>query len=222
VDWIPERYAGRGIAEALARSEALARAGESRASIRAAESVLGQLPDDFDPHLLARGVRERLYPRPFYDRIRADGERYGADPPLLLALMREESRFDPRARSSATARGLLQLVIPTALDVARQLGLESVSGEDLYQPQVVIPLGAKYLSDLLRQFDGDACRAVAAYNAGPYQVRLWSRLSPPGEDAFFSTINFDETRAYVARVLSSYETYREVYGRSPDLAKHSD
>jgi soluble lytic murein transglycosylase len=69
------------------------------------------------------------------------------------------------------------------------------------------------VADLQGQFGGDPYKAVAAYNAGPRQVQLWQRLAPgPGDDVFLSTVNFDETKEYVRRVMTSYTRYREIYG----------
>lgn len=202
------RYPLEPPASALARAEGLHRAGYPRGAIRAAEAARRGLPEDVPPALLPLLLRERLYPRYYQEAIREDAARFGADERLVLSIMREESRFDTRARSLAAARGLLQLIIGTAREVGREVGLQQVQPEDLYDPRTVIPIGAKYLADLQREFDGNAMKAAAAYNAGPPQVHLWTRLAPgPGDDVFYSTINFGETRAYVAKVLQSYERY---------------
>src|SRR5881397_3858925 len=73
---------------------------------------------------------------------------FGADPTLVVAIMREESRFNPRAKSEAAARGLLQFIITTARDIGRDVGLVDVTPDDLYDPRVIIRLGAKYISTL--------------------------------------------------------------------------
>ncbi|HEV8238049.1 MAG TPA: transglycosylase SLT domain-containing protein [Thermoanaerobaculia bacterium] len=211
-----ESYPLQPFPSGLTRSVVYHRAGASRLSIQAAESLMEQVPDDYVPQLLPRELRELLFPRYFYDWIADDAETYGADPRLLLAIMREESRFNPRAKSSAAARGLLQLLITTARQVAEGLGLVEVAPEDLYDPRLVIQLGAKYLGDLQRQFGGDPYAAAAAYNAGPAQARLWRQLQPAaGHDYFLSTVSFAETRHYVRKVLNSYERYGEIYQGEP-------
>ncbi len=215
IDLVPVRWALTPPAAALTRSLALHLGAAPRGSIYAAEVVMRSVPDDFIPELLPRTLRELLYPRYFYERIVAEAKKHRADPRLVLAMMREESRFDPRARSTAAARGLLQFIIATAREVGRSLGLVDLNAEDLYDPAVVIQLGAKYLADLSAQFDGDPYRTAAAYNAGPNQVKLWWRLSPePRSDAFFTSISFDETKNYVRKVLNSYERYGEIYERA--------
>ncbi len=200
----------------LTRSVVYRLGGASRASIQAVESLMAQVPDDYVPQLLPRQLRELLYPRYFYDWIAADAATNHADPRLLLAIMREESRFNPRAKSAAAARGLMQLLLTTARQVGEGLGLVEVAPEDLYDPRLVIRLGAKYLGDLLARFDGDPYAAAAAYNAGPTQARLWLRLAPaPGHDYFLSSVSFIETRAYVRKVLNSVERYGEIYQGAP-------
>jgi soluble lytic murein transglycosylase len=178
---------------------------------------MNSVPDDFVPQLLPATLRQLLYPRYFYDAIMEEARRHGADPRLVLSIMREESRFDPRAKSAAAARGLLQFIITTARDVGQRIGLVDLSPEDLYDPRIVIRLGTRYVADLQEQFAGDVYKAAAAYNAGPHQVKLWARQSPgPGADAFLTTVNFEETKNYVRKVLNSYERYGEIYeGQAP-------
>jgi soluble lytic murein transglycosylase-like protein len=208
-DLVSDRYAGSAPQSALTRASLLRRGGRARASIRAAEQVVSGLPSGFLPELLPADVRELLYPRHYIALIQEDAQRFGADPWLVLAIMREESRFDTRARSAAAARGLMQIVLTTARAVGQDLGLPEFDGEDLYDPALVIPLGSKYLADLQREFGGNLLKAAAAYNAGPRQAALWSRLAPAdADDAFFASISFAETRRYVAQVLASYDRYR--------------
>jgi soluble lytic murein transglycosylase-like protein len=214
---IEERWGLRSPREALTRAHALNLAGASRESIYAAEVLMQQVPDDYVPELLPRRVLELLYPRYFHDLIRRDAARYGADPRLVLSIMREESRFNPRAKSLAAARGLLQFIITTARDIGQSVGIVELESGDLYDPRVIIQLGAKYVADLLEKFGGNRYRAAAAYNAGPVQVELWSRIAPAaGDDYFLTSVNFSETKHYVRKVLNSYARYGEIYeGEEP-------
>jgi hypothetical protein len=213
VDTIEARYPLGEMKPALTQALALNLAGASRESILAVEVMMKRVPNDFVPELLPRTVLQLLYPRYFYDAIRADAERYDADPTLVLSIMREESRFNPRAKSIAAARGLLQFIITTARDVARSVGILELEPEDLYDPRTIIQLGAKYIGDLLGQFGGNPYRAAAAYNAGPKQTTLWNRISPlPDDDAFLSSVNFEETKHYVRKVMNSHHRYSELYG----------
>jgi soluble lytic murein transglycosylase-like protein len=217
IDDVMERYALARPATALTRSLALNLGAAPRESVRAIEVLMQGIPDDFVPQLLPALLRRLLYPRYFYDAILDEARRHGADPRLVVSIMREESRFDPRAKSAAAARGLLQFIITTARDVGQKIGLVDLSPEDLYDPRIVIRLGTRYIADLQEQFGRDPYKAAAAYNAGPNQVALWARMSPgPGADAFLTTINFEETKNYVRKVLNSYERYAEIYeGQAP-------
>ena len=215
VDVIPQRWGLRPLRNALTQSVALNRGNASRLSIYAIEVAMSSVPGDYLPELLPESVRELLYPRYFLDFIDADSKKFNADPTLVLSIMREESRFNPRAKSEAAARGLLQFIITTARDIGRDVGLVKVEPEDLYDPRVIIRLGAKYISELTQRFGGDHYMAASAYNAGPNQTALWSRLAPaPGDDYFLSSINFDETKHYVRKVMNSYRRYSEIYGNA--------
>jgi hypothetical protein len=209
---IEKRFALRPERSGLSRAAALNTAGASRESIYAIEIVMKQIPSDYHPDLLPTVARRLLYPRYFYQYIESDAARYDADPLLLLSIMREESRFNPRAKSQAAARGLLQFIITTARDIGRDVGLVDVAPEDLYDPRLIIRLGAKYVSDLASEFGGNRYRVAGAYNAGPKQVALWSRMQPAeGNDYFLTAVNFDETKHYIRKVNNSYERYGEIY-----------
>lgn len=210
---IRSRYPLKPMNSALAQALALNRGFASRESIYAVEILMKSVPSDYVPDLLPLLVRQLLYPRYFFQYIARDSDRFGADPTLVLSIMREESRFNPRAKSAAAARGLLQFIISTARDIGRNIGLVDITPEDLYDPRVIISLGAKYVAELSEQFGGNRYRAAAAYNAGPNQVALWSRLAAgEGDDYFLTAINFDETKHYVRKVMNSYKRYEEIYG----------
>ncbi|MDP9192152.1 MAG: transglycosylase SLT domain-containing protein [Acidobacteriota bacterium] len=212
---IEKRFPLAPAREALSRSYALHLGAASRPSIYAIEVMMKRVPNDYHPELLPIAVRQLLYPRYFYGFIVEDAKRYDSDPALLLSIMREESRFNPRAKSQAAARGLLQFIITTARDIGRDVGLVDVDPEDLYDPRVIIRLGAKYVSELGEQFDGNRYRISAAYNAGPKQVALWTRTQPAeGDDYFLTAVSFDETKHYIRKVMNSYERYSEIYGES--------
>jgi len=213
VESIEQRYPLRPPQSALTRSLALNHGNASKESIFAIEVLMNSVPRDYVPELLPLTVRQLLYPRYFYDFIRDDSRSYNADPTLVLSIMREESRFNPRAKSEAAARGLLQFIITTARQIGRDAGLVNVEPEDLYDPRIIIRLGAKYVSTLSKDFNGDHYAVAASYNAGPKQTALWLRMSPAaGDDYFLTAINFDETKQYVRKVMNSYKRYREIYG----------
>ena len=132
---------------------------------------------------------------------------------MLVALVRQESAFDPKAVSVAQARGLMQLIPPTAKRVARQLQLDRFSIDQLFRPRLNIRLGSQYLADRLAQFEGDIDRAVASYNAGPDPVNLWFSEGDYREAAeFVENIPYTETRNYVKIFHRNYHLYKRLYG----------
>ena len=159
------------------------------------------------------------YPPAFREEVRrwAPAARVPVD--LVQALMREESALDPRAVSPAGAVGLTQLMVPTAQEVARRLRLGRVGRSDLTGASLNIRLGARYLGDLIRRFDGSVALALAAYNAGGGAVSRWLDQRRGLEiDEFVEEIPVEETRGYVKRVLRSYAAYRLLYGSSGEAA----
>jgi soluble lytic murein transglycosylase-like protein len=210
---VRSRWPLRPQRSALTQSLAFNRGNASRDSIYAVEVLMQSVPSDYIPQLLPEVVKELLYPRYFFDAIVEDATKYEADPTLVLSIMREESRFNPRAKSAAAARGLLQFIITTARDIGQQVGLVDLSAEDLYDPRVIIRLGAKYVATLSKELGDNRYKTAAAYNAGPKQVALWSRMAAGnGDDFFMTAISYDETKHYVRKVLNSYKRYGEIYG----------
>jgi len=126
----------------------------------------------------------------------------------LLAVTRQESAFQQRARSSANARGLMQLLPETAKRTARKAGLRQPSTQDLYKPAVNIRIASEYLAWLMDRYDQQRPLAFAAYNAGEHRVDRWikDRKGMPME-VWIETIPFRETRGYVKSVLAFNHLY---------------
>lgn len=133
------------------------------------------------------------------------------DPLLLAAIVQTESGFDPFAESRRGALGLMQLMPPTALAMARELKLNYQDQDDLYTQDINLTLGAHYFAKMLRSFDGDLVLALAAYNAGPTKVHGWG-LDPWGADqeALIDALPLSETRSYVRQVLASYRLFKRL------------
>jgi soluble lytic murein transglycosylase-like protein len=120
-------------------------------------------------------------PVPFQNLIVAAASKYGLDPALLAGVVKQESNFNPNARSGAGAKGLTQLMDATA----RRLGVS-----DPFDPAQSLDGGARFLSGLMKQFHGDQSLALAAYNAGPGAVQKYGGIPP-----------YQETQRYVPKVL---------------------
>jgi soluble lytic murein transglycosylase len=190
----------------------LARQGDYGRSIGQAEALRQRLPARLPLEMVSRNFRQLLYPLPYQSAIIAQGRLRGVDPDLLAAVIREESHFDRSALSPAAARGLTQLTLPTALRVGSQIDVGRLSPEDLYRPEVSVALGAAYLGTLVKQLQGADFLAVAAYNAGEPQARLWRSWSySPEMEEYFTKVGSRDTRSYLRRVLTSRANYTELY-----------
>jgi soluble lytic murein transglycosylase len=155
--------------------------------------------------------REILYPLAFWPMVRQHTRQNGIDPFMVLALMRQESLFDPAARSSADARGAMQLLPRTAEQVAEKLGRPSPVAY-LYEPEVNIPLGIAHLAELHSRYGGNWLEILAAYNGGEGAVTKWQqRFGNLDGDEFVESITYRETRDYVKRVFTHYRHYQELY-----------
>ncbi len=163
---------------------------------------------------LSSSERQRLlYPLAFWTIVQREAQANSVDPLLIESIMRQESLFDPDARSSADARGLMQVMPTTAQRVAA--GDAAIDPADLTQPELNIELGVRELTGLLARFHGDMLKAVAAYNGGASALEKWERRSPDLDaDELVESISFRETRDYVKRVVANYRTYRQLYAAS--------
>jgi len=166
---------------------------------------------------------ERQYP------VRIPPTVPGAAPlEFTLAITRQESSFDPRARSHANARGMMQFLPGTARSVARQLGLP-YSDERLYDGDFNMTLGSYHLGDLTRDFGGSMLLTTIGYNAGPARPPQWvARCGDPRGGAvdpvdFIECAPFTETRNYMMRVMENMQVYRaRLNGGSAPLTLSSD
>ena len=167
----------------------------------------GQAGDD-----LPEAVWKVIYPLEYADLLQERALKEGLDPALVAAIIWQESTFDAGAVSGAGARGLMQVIPPTGRKLARSLGL-TYRQQDLYNPQVSLSFGTRYLRQMLDEFGGRLERALAAYNAGPHRVVVWTANKPEmSAEEFVESIPFTETRGYVMNILTHTEHYRRIYG----------
>ena len=158
--------------------------------------------------------RSYLYPFPYREAVEQYAEHYHVDRDLAVAVMKNESKFQTEARSHRGAVGLMQLMPETAEWIADQLEDGSFRIDQLHDPETNIRYGIWYLATLEREFGGNDVLAVAAYNAGHGVVLGWMQEHHWGND--FSDINaipYEETRAYVRKVLKDREKYRILYAK---------
>ena len=156
--------------------------------------------------------RRWLYPWPFEETVFYYAHKNGVDPYLVASVINNESRFRAAAKSNRGAVGLMQLMPETATWIAKEMGVGPLAGEELVNPDTNIRLGCWYLSELLHEFQGNEVLALAAYNAGRGTVRQWMKEN--NWDASFQSVQdipYQETRAYVGRVLVDQGKYKSLY-----------
>ena len=148
------------------------------------------------------------YPLAFWDTVEQAARRDGLDPYVIIAVMREESRFEQTVKSAAGAYGLMQLMPQTAYRLDRKLNLGINRPAQLTDPKNNISLGSYYLKVLSAEFHS-LPYVLAAYNAGELAVRSWQeRFAYRAVDEFIEDIPYAETRNYVKKVITSYFQYK--------------
>jgi soluble lytic murein transglycosylase len=161
----------------------------------------------------SRAFWEMLFPMPYQQTLTESATERDLDPYAVAGLIRQESEFNPGARS-AVAYGLMQLVPATGKALGRKEGIRVSSAGMLLDPGLNIRLGTQYLRTELNHWEGDWVKTLAAYNAGPTRVREWIDQFGYGDSSeFIENIPFSETRDYVQAVLRNGQVYRELYGK---------
>jgi soluble lytic murein transglycosylase len=154
-----------------------------------------------------------VYPFPFRNIIMAEAREQNVDPFLAAALIRQESLFNPGARSPVGALGLMQVMPQTGQSLARRLAISRFRAELLAQPELNVLFGTTYLADQLRVYGHRLDAVLAAYNAGPGRVARWQKFPEyPDRILFAERIPFDETRDYVRIVQNNRRIYAMLYG----------
>ena len=160
---------------------------------------------------LPEEARRLYYPLEYQDTIRTWASRNQVPLHLVFGIIRQESAFDRNAQSWAGARGLMQLMPGTARELAGKLGL-AYSHDKLSDPDFNLRLGTAYFSRVLGMFDGNVELALAGYNGGPYRIkRLWREWGGSEMDRFLESLNIEEAKTYVKRILVLSDSYRQLY-----------
>ncbi len=158
-----------------------------------------------------RKYQEAAYPLKYEEYVARYAEEYDLQPSLMYAIIHTESHFDPNAESSAGAKGLMQLMEVTYDWAQSKLPGEPEPLERIFDPEVNIRCGGKYLQYCFSQFENERA-AVAAYNAGVGRVSGWLEDSRYSDDGItLKEIPVEETRNYVERVSKAQEMYIKLY-----------
>jgi len=143
------------------------------------------------------------FPIRFSEHIEKSASSNRLDPAWVYGVIRQESVFMHDARSSAGARGLMQIMPSTGRAIARKLGIKRFSIANLYEPARNIHFGTSYLRQMLDRFDDNMVLATAAYNAGPLRVDKWlPKAGCQRPDIWAERVPFTETRNYLSRVMA--------------------
>lgn len=172
-------------------------------ALRKAWPQLATVEQDSVPAYFVR----MYYPVKYVEQIDEHSKERGLDPNLVRALILQESYYNPKAKSSVGATGLMQLMPPTAKEHAARMRIPFAVSR-LENPDVNVRLGTYHLKMLLNMFNGNTYLAVASYNAGQGNVMKWRRAAPRKPiDEFLESIPFQETRNYVKRVTMLRSAY---------------
>lgn len=163
------------------------------------------------------------FPLAYEDAVIEASAKTSVTPDFIYAVARQESAFAEKARSSAGAMGLMQLMPATARTTAARNGIK-MKIKDLYDPEHNIQLGGLYLNELLEKYNGNRILAAAAYNAGPHRVARWMGDNPERlpYDIWIETIPFKETRGYVQNVLAFSVIYGYRLGQPRNLVTEQE
>jgi len=182
--------------------------------IRALESLTGidvspQERQEIDQLMASPLYQHSLYPLPYFDQIQKWAGEFQLPPALVIALIRQESRFEAQILSRSGAVGLMQVMPETGAWIASRRGIRNYS---LQNPEDNLNFGSWYLDFTHREFNNNSLLAVASYNAGPGAIGRWVRQWGIGDpDEFVNRIPYEETRDYVPKVFGNYWNYLLLY-----------
>jgi soluble lytic murein transglycosylase len=182
-------------------------------NVRALNVLKKSFPDysQMKPEEMTREEWDVFYPLSNWDIIVQESRAKSLDPYQVAGLIRQETVFMSRARSSAKAYGLMQLLVPTGITTARKYGIDrTITEESLYEPRLNIQLGTAYLRDQIDKF-GRIEYVAAAYNAGPGRAVQWRASLPAEMDEWAEAVPFKETRGYVQGVVRNRLQYQRLY-----------
>jgi soluble lytic murein transglycosylase len=208
-----ESLLGRAGSDPLALyqlARAFRKAGRTHLSARAAARLLDALPDG-GWREAPRDLVRLAYPVDYVPLLRALQRQRGVEPLVMLALIRQESFFDPQAGSFAGALGLTQVIPSTGREVAKELGMSGFDPSWLFRPDTSIAIGGAYLASQIERFGGNLYHALAAYNGGPGTAAATRDRATGDVDSFVELLPYAETRLYVRRVLTHLAFYRYAY-----------
>lgn len=160
----------------------------------------------------AKNILRHFYPIKYSNYIMEYSKEYKLDPFFVCAVIKTESNFNEKAKSSKNAYGLMQITGDTAKWTASKMEITDFSSDMLYDPQVNIKMGCWYLNNLSSEFKGNIKLILAAYNGGRGNVKKWLKSDEHSSDGKnLEYIPFKETDRYIKKVKVNYNIYNFLY-----------
>ncbi len=157
-------------------------------------------------------VQKQFYKQEYSEHVNKYAEINDIDPMWIYAIIKVESNFNKDATSASGAKGLMQLMDSTAIEIAKHLNLENFESDMLYEPEINIMLGARYFDELLTKYNENYYLAIAAYNGGIGNVDNWiSKGIINSDGSNIENIPYKETNMYVRKTVTAYKVYVELY-----------
>jgi soluble lytic murein transglycosylase len=176
-------------------------------TIKEGFSYEDRLSGDVPKHIV-----QAMYPKVYWETIQKYSKKFRVDPYLVLAIMREESRYKADSRSVSNALGLMNIMPKTGQDIAKRLGVHWKNPDMLLDPETSIKFGTYYLSWLQEVFKGNLHYIISGYNAGPGRTRNWrDEFGTHDFLKFKDKLQYPETKDYLQKVLDSYIIYKLIY-----------
>lgn len=157
-------------------------------------------------------VLRKIYPITYHEYVEKYSAQNDVDKYMIYAIIKAESNFNPDVKSKSKAIGLMQLLEETAVEMSNSIENQTVTEEELYQPEINIKLGTSYYAYLLKHYKGNNILALTAYNAGMGNVDTWIKtgvIQSDGSD--IENIPYKETNNYVRKILRDYQIYFKLY-----------
>ncbi len=157
-------------------------------------------------------ILKKIYPKTYSEYVEKYAKEFNVDPLLIFSIIKAESNFNEKAYSSSGAKGLMQLMEATALEIANKINEPLIEQDSLLEPEKNIMIGTKYYAELLKSYDGNMLLALTAYNAGMGNVNEWIQngiIKQDGSD--IENIPYKETNMYVRKIINNYKMYETIY-----------
>ncbi len=173
-------------------------------------STIGALQPEVKDQL-QKDHPDLLFPQPYGDVVAEASKKSGTPREFIYSIIRQESAFNPEARSPADAFGLMQLLPSVAKQLALQNKLEYKEANDLFIPEINIPLGAFELKTLMKKYNSQYILAVSGYNANDSAIRGWLKTRYRADSVeFIEEVPYEETRAYIKLTMRNYVFYQRL------------